>query len=71
MQGKPVKKLGAGSRATFISPYLRRPLRPLQKVLSEREEREDDATPAPHGEDSAETAKSAHWRLPRKSAVSD
>lgn len=36
MQAKSVKKLRSGSRATFISPYLRRPLRPLDKVLSEQ-----------------------------------
>lgn len=30
-------KLGTEARAVFVSPYLRRPIRPLNKVLSERE----------------------------------
>jgi len=34
----PVDKPGAGNRATFISPYLRRPIRPLKTVLSDREQ---------------------------------
>lgn len=33
----PVDKPGIKNRAMFISPYLRRPIRPLNKVLSERE----------------------------------
>ena len=31
-------KPGTGNRATFISPYLRRPIRPLKTVLGDREQ---------------------------------
>lgn len=65
-----MKKLGASSRATFISPYLRRPLRPLDKVLSEREERVDDGTAGPFGDAGAEAAP-ATLSLSRKAAASD
>lgn len=66
-----MKKLGAGSRATFISPYLRRPLRPLDKVLSEREERADEAGPDALGDATGEEPASATWGSPRDSAASD
>lgn len=68
-QGKPVKKLGAGSRATFISPYLRRPLRPLDKVLSEREEQPDEGTSGRLPDATVEEPASAVWSLSRKSAA--
>jgi len=32
-----LKKSGSSARATFVSPYLRRPLRPLEKVIGDRE----------------------------------
>lgn len=35
-------KRGAETRATFVSPYLRRPIRPLNKVLNERHQEEVD-----------------------------
>lgn len=67
-QGNPVKKAGSGSRATFVSPYLRRPLRPLQKVLNEREEGDDDVAAAlTVTEEGAESA-STTWSLSRKAA---
>jgi hypothetical protein len=67
-----VKKLGSGSRATFVSPYLRRPLRALDKVLSEREERCDDDAPMASTHDGADETGSATWGLSRKSvAASD
>lgn len=68
MQGKPVKKLGSGSRATFVSPYLRRPLRPLDKVLGERSDAGDEDGPVLHADDPAEAAASATWGLLRKPA---
>jgi len=64
----PVKKLGSGSRATFVSPYLRRPLRPLDKVLSEREERAEEGTPALPANDGSEALGSVTWDFPRRSA---
>ncbi len=30
-------KTSTGGRATFVSPYLRRPLRPLDKAIEDRE----------------------------------
>jgi hypothetical protein len=64
-----VTKFGSGSRATFISPYLRRPLRSLNKVLSERDDQDDDGVPQepandPHGETGSST-----WGRERKPAV--
>ena len=35
-------KPGTEARTVFVSPYLRRPIRPLNKVLSEREEEAAD-----------------------------
>jgi hypothetical protein len=67
IQGKPVKKLGSGSRATFVSPYLRRPLRPLDKVLSERDEAESPGAGLVAGEAADEPAPG--WRNPRKRAA--
>ncbi|GAB4392722.1 MAG: hypothetical protein Tsb0032_09430 [Kiloniellaceae bacterium] len=40
-----MKKFGSGNRATFVSPYLRRPLRPLNKVLNERDDNGDEGVP--------------------------
>ena len=65
----PVKKLGSGSRATFVSPYLRRPLRPLDKVLSEREDRDDEDMPTLHANDGSDTLVPVAWGLRRKSAI--
>ena len=62
-----MKKLGSGSRATFVSPYLRRPLRALDKVLSEREERCDDDVSMASTHDGAEETGSATWGLSHKS----
>jgi hypothetical protein len=62
-QGKPVKKLGSGSRATFISPYLRRPLRPLDKVLSERSDPADEEGHVLRADGPADEAGSATWGL--------
>ena len=59
IQGKPLKKLGLGSRVSFISPYLRRPLRPLHKVLSERAEGEEMEQAVLHRGDLAGDATSA------------
>jgi len=64
-----VKKFGSGSRATFVSPYLRRPLRPLDKVLSEREERSDDALLQEAVNDEGSEYGSATWGLSRNSAA--
>ena len=58
-----MKKLGSGSRATFISPYLRRPLRPLDKVLSERSDPADEDGPALRVDSPADEAGSATWGL--------
>lgn len=66
-----MRKLGAASRATFISPYLRRPLRPLDKVLSEREVRPADDTADALGEPRADTAAPATWSMSRKAAASE
>ncbi|MGF1630938.1 MAG: hypothetical protein ACFCUT_15800 [Kiloniellaceae bacterium] len=67
-----MKKLGSGSRATFVSPYLRRPLRPLDKVLNELEERGDDSTSMASSQDGADETGSATWSLSGKSiAASD
>ena len=64
-----MKKLGSGSRATFVSPYLRRPLRPLDKVLSEREERDEEELSALPVSDGRESIAPAVWELRRKSAA--
>lgn len=64
-----MKKFGSGSRATFISPYLRRPLRPLDRVLREREERSDEDVPAVPANDGHDAMGPATWGLPRKPAV--
>jgi len=62
-----VKKLGSGSRATFVSPYLRRPLRPLDKVLNERDDSEGSGAGLMAGE-AAEDAGQA-WEAPAKRAA--
>ena len=66
--GKP----GDENRAMFISPYLRRPIRPLKKVLSERDE--DTVAigrmrAANDGTVEAVTFDSASWRSGRKRAL--
>lgn len=67
-----MKKLGSGSRATFVSPYLRRPLRSLNKVLSERDE-EGEALTGRQAANDGETGQGAlDWQPHRKSmAASD
>lgn len=64
-----MKKLGTASRATFVSPYLRRPLRPLDKVLSEREEQGEEESSTVTGLDGGDSLASATWSLPRKPAI--
>jgi len=64
-----VKKFGSGARATFVSPYLRRPLRPLDKVLSEREERSEDTVLQDPANDVASDYGSATWGMGRKPAI--
>ena len=69
-RANPVKKLGSGSRATFVSPYLRRPLRPLDKVLSEREDRDDESLSTLSANDSGDTLVPVSLGPRRKSAAS-
>jgi len=64
-----VKEFGSGSRATFISPYLRRPLRSLNKVLSERDEEVEEGLPQEPANDSHAEAAAAVWHSPRKPFV--
>lgn len=64
-----MKRLGPGSRATFVSPYLRRPLRPLDKVLSERSDAEDEGVSALYGEVAEAGDEAASWHLLRKPAA--
>lgn len=64
-----LKEFGSGSRATFVSPYLRRPLRPLDKVLSERDEGDDDCAEQDIANDEQIDARSATWGRERKSAA--
>lgn len=64
-----MKEFGSGSRATFVSPYLRRPLRPLDKVLSERDEGDDDCGQQDIADDEGVDARSATWGRSRKSAA--
>jgi len=64
-----VSKFRSGNRATFISPYLRRPLRSLNKVLSERDDQDEDGVPQqPANDPHAETGSST-WGRERKSVV--
>ena len=56
-----MNKPASGTRATFVSPYLRRPLRPLDKVLNEREERPEEAVVQEAGGDVASEYGSATW----------
>jgi hypothetical protein len=69
LQGKSVRKFGFGSRATFVSPYLRRPLRPLDKVLSERDDQATHSGPALVVGDGTDEATSATWSNVRKPAA--
>ena len=64
-----MKRLGPGSRATFVSPYLRRPLRPLDKVLSERGDAEDEGMSALYGEGAEAGDEAGPWHLLRKSGA--
>jgi hypothetical protein len=68
-KAKPLQKTGPGNRATFISPYLRRPLRPLNKVLNEREDRDADAGPRQAASEAVSDPAPSPWRRNRKSAV--
>ena len=68
MQKKFLKKLALGGRATFVSPYLRRPLRPLDKVLSERAGPDEGKRAALHRDDAAGDTASATLGLVRKHA---
>ncbi|MGF1594884.1 MAG: hypothetical protein ACFCUW_16500 [Kiloniellaceae bacterium] len=60
-----MKKFGSESRVSYVSPYLRRPLRPLDKVLSERDEGETDGAAGQRPDDSGE-AGSATWSMSGK-----
>ena len=64
-----MNKFGSGSRATFISPYLRRPLRSLNKVLSERDEDVEDCAQQEPANDPHADASASAWRRERKSFV--
>jgi hypothetical protein len=61
-----VKKLGLGGRATFISPYLRRPLRPLEKVMSERGDHDEGERAVLRSGDPAHDPASATLGFARK-----
>lgn len=63
-----VTKIRSGSRATFVSPYLRRPLRPLDKVLCEGDGGDDTADQLPANDMRSEAVASS-WRRERKAAV--
>jgi hypothetical protein len=65
----PVKKLGSGSRATFVSPYLRRPLRPLHKVLNERDEGDEDVAAVLSVTEERTDSGSTTWSFPRKAVI--
>lgn len=64
-----MKRLGPGSRASFVSPYLRRPLRPLDKVLSERSDGEEEGAAALHAESAKAGDDFTPWHLLRKPAA--
>jgi len=64
-----VKKLGSGSRATFVSPYLRRPLRPLQKVLSDRDVGDDEVAAALSVTEESADSGSTTWSFRRKAVA--
>lgn len=67
-----MKKLGSGSRATFVSPYLRRPLRSLNKVLGEREGEGEPPAERQAANDGDAGPKRPAWLTHRKPmAVSD
>jgi hypothetical protein len=68
-QGSQLNEFGSGSRATFVSPYLRRPLRTLNKVLSERDEGDEDGARQGAANDEHVEGHSATWDRKRKSAV--
>jgi hypothetical protein len=61
-----VKKFGSESRISYVSPYLRRPLRPLDKVLSERDDGEVESAEPGQQPDEAGEAGSATWRMSGK-----
>ncbi|MEO3430245.1 hypothetical protein AAFN88_15395 [Pelagibius sp. CAU 1746] len=64
-------KFGPGSRATFISPYLRRPLRSLNKVLSERDDQDDAEVQQQSASDAHHTGSSTWGRMQKSVAASD
>lgn len=64
-----MKKPASGTRDILVSPYLRRPLRPLDKVLSEREGQADSCGSPRRAGDGTGKAASATWSLPHKSAA--
>lgn len=65
-----LKKLGPGSRATFVSPYLRRPLRPLSKVLTERDDDgQVEAASQQPANDALSREEPGIWSGPRKSVA--
>ena len=65
-----MSKFGSGSRASFVSPYLRRPLRPLKKVLTEREDGVEDGEQQSSDKTQSETT--ARWiELHKRAVVSD
>lgn len=64
-----MKRQGPGGRATFVSPYLRRPLRPLEKVLSERGDGEEGRVVKAYGEAGEAETERAPWHLLRQPAA--
>ncbi len=63
-----MKKLASGSRTTFVSPYLLRPLRSLNKVLGERDG-EGEVSAEPQAANDGETGQETlDWQLHRKSS---
>jgi len=71
-----VSKFGSGNRATFVSPYLRRPLRPLKKVMIERQDGAEGGQEQPANDlgpnDLGADAAAAQWSaLDKRAVVSD
>ena len=59
-----VDKRGAEARSVFVSPYLRRPIRPLDKVLNERGQSAvdlDRVQPANDAGSSEERVEQSYW----------
>lgn len=61
-----MKKFGSESRVSYVSPYLRRPLRPLDKVLSDRDDGNADDGAAGQQPDASGEAGSSTWRMSGK-----